>query len=307
MMTEYEQFCRECEGKTRPEVYRRGFIFLSQRLDYLNNHYVGTLELNQRVADIGEDKISIAAVIHQEPPDLLVARKKSLKALQGAYQHIHALNDLMEQIKRGTDYPRQARHITSIGNTLMWSSSLSVPEYKYLDAKRFRQSNLRLTEVRDYKSPRRMAYSFIFAVITEFLSQKSAELTRAKQIEKKLIKPKSLSTSTIGSPRSPLEAVGSLPKRVTTLRRKVEAEVDDLKLYRDVVFDQSLKLFFNEWKIQSWSEEKPIQVTSFMTRKPLAARMQRRGSEHAERLSEAEEEGDRLDELEEMVPSFLSS
>ena len=202
------------------------------------------------------------------------------------YQHIHALNDLMQKNKLGTACPRQARPMTSVANTLMWSASLSVAEHTYLDARRSRQSNLRLTEVMDYKAPMRMAYSFILAVIIEGLSQKSAELTRVKQMEKQLAKPKSLSMLASGSPRSPVEARGSLAKRVSTLRRKVEAQVEDLKLYRDVVFAQSLKIFFNEWKIKSCGEEKSSKVMSFMTRKPLAARMQRTGSEHAERLSE---------------------
>ena len=308
MMNEYNKFCQGCEAKGLAEIYRRGLIFLSQMIEYLNHHYLETLELTKLVVHIGEDKVVISEIIQQEPLEYLVARKKSLKALQLAYQHIHALNDLMQKNKLGIEHPRHTRQIGSVANTLMWSSSLSVAEQKWLDARSAIKSKMILAEVREYKAPIRMAYSFILALIVERLSQKNTDLTRIKQILKQLAKPaKSNLVVGNGLPSSPVESKSSLAKKTANMRLKIEAELDDLKLFKDVVFAQSLKIFFNEWKIKSCGEEHSSKITSFMTRMPATGKMPITASEQTDRSSEQEEEDDEysLDDLEEMLGASI--
>ena len=306
MSEQYKRFLADCDGKEHPEICRFGVIFLSQMMEYINNHYIETLELNKLVGNLSEDRGLISMVIHQEPLEYLVARKKSLKALQGAYQHIHALNDLMQKNSLGTEHPRHIREMSSVANTLMWSSTLSVAEQKWLDARISNKLKVSFTDVRDYKAPCRMAYSFVLALIMDGVSQKTGELTRVKQIQKQLSKPKSISMFAGGLGGSPVESRSSLAKRTSNLRLKIEAEVDNLKLFRDVVFAQSLKIFFNEWKIKSFGEDKSSKVISFISRMPLAARMQITGSEQSERFSEHEEDDDQ-DSIDDLEVTFAES
>ena len=306
MSEQYKRFLADCDGKEHPEICRFGVIFLSQMMEYINNHYIETLELNKLVGNLSEDRGLISMVIHQEPLEYLVARKKSLKALQGAYQHIHALNDLMQKNSLGTEHPRHIREMSSVANTLMWSSTLSVAEQKWLDARISNKLKVSFTDVRDYKAPCRMAYSFVLALIMDGVSQKTGELTRVKQIQKQLSKPKSISMFAGGLGGSPVESRSSLAKRTSNLRLKIEAEVDNLKLFRDVVFAQSLKIFFNEWKIKSFGEDKSSKVISFISRMPLAARMQITGSEQSERFSEHKEDDDQ-DSIDDLEVTFAES
>jgi hypothetical protein len=305
MMNAYDAFRTNCQGKMLPEMRRCGLIFLSQMVELINNHSAQTTELNKQIADIREQKFLISEIIDQDSKAYTVARKKALKALQMAYQHIHALNDLMHKNKFGIEHHRYTKQFTSVANTLMWSSSLSVAEQKWVDSRNDSSSKM-MAETREYKSPHRMAYSFILDLIIERLTQKNQELIRLNQIQKHLPKPKSPTTSLVsGLPDSPLETKSDLTRKALKLRQKIEQERDNLKLVKDLVFSKSLKIFFNEWKIKASGEENLSKVTSFMTRIPLAAKMQITGSEHTEQSSEQEEDSEQysIGDFEEMVES----
>lgn len=207
--------------------------------------------------------------------DLNIAQKKALKLLKKSFHGMLILNQKAKRfrVEASLSDLRQTGYTKS---TLIWSGRLSIAEQKWIDKKINRQSRKLLENATDYKSPSRMAFSFIFALVNEHLISKKRNLNRLRKIENDLEKIKLL----------PLDLDSSTPEENLTHERLLqqkrqftqiidskirifEKELDDLALSRKLLVRKVIGLFFFEWKEKSF-ESPPTQHSFFKLAQVIA-------------------------------------
>ena len=186
--------------------------------------------------------------------ELPLTQKKALKLLKKSYQSMLELNLLAKKFPVEPSLDDLAT-INYVRSTLMWSASYHIHEQKWIDKKLARQSRKFLENVKEHKSPSRMAFSFLINIINDHLIHKKRDLNRLRKLEAGLEKinlyPLSLSISPPEETHNYTWFSKNKEDMSTTIGAKIillEKELDELILSRKKFIHQALSLYFYEWR-----------------------------------------------------------
>ena len=253
LLSEYEKFTAQCEDIGPIDTRKNGLLFVIRMVKHINDCLEKKLEIKKLYQNISKEKDFIMGAVNQEPLDYLVARKKLLRELQKVITDIHLVNDLNSQLGM-TSYPNIIK-TDPLEDALNWISSHTVKENIWIDSRnqggvgsaaQYRKS---LSVEDKFILPASiMAYEFVLEAIIYRLGLKNRELSTIERIKRKL------SEITFAPSEDHIDLAKSkisLLEVSSAILAKIESELTDLTVGRGAVMSQSLKIYFNEWKIKS--------------------------------------------------------
>lgn len=250
--SEKEKFNLAWMANPNKNTLATGVFFLAKLLGWVNEKYFSLYPLDTALRTIKLQKEKVSVLVNQEPLEFLIARKKALRAVKYAYGQIQKTNQWIEQDGLGIRVPNPIKKSDLARDILIWSRSLSLHEREWLDFKNATISRREEQHTRDYKTPVRMVYSFLLAMLMDQVMQKRTELARLRKIQNQVLKFRIGQFSAESSLASGRTSMSELKKEILGMSRQMlprfDSELEHLLVLKHQMLEKSKTLFFTEWK-----------------------------------------------------------